>query len=359
MEMKSRMVKRRSMLAGLGAAAGAQALPPVEPRAVPRGASALPPRKVIVGTVMQPYWEKYPGLEKRLDQLEGNVDRMAEESKSRYGRGVDLAILPETSITGEADNDALAHSVPFEGPVGDRFARLARRRRCYIVVPTYLRESFDPGQCSNAAVLVGRNGEVIGVYRKMHLVVAADGKTMEGGATPGKDLPVFDCDFGKLGIQICYDMEFDDGWQALAGKGAELIAWPTQSPQTSQPAARAREQRCYIVSSTWRNNASIFEPTGKITAQIRPPKEILVQEIDLSYAMLPWSSKLKNGRAMWEAFGDRAGFRYYEDEDCGIFWSNDPRTPVRRMVRSLGLLEAEEELARVRAAYRRAGVPGY
>ncbi|MCC6393036.1 MAG: hypothetical protein IT167_20725, partial [Bryobacterales bacterium] len=72
-----------------------------------------------------------------------------------------------------------------------------------------------------------------------------------------------------------------------------------------------------------------------------------------------WSSKLKNGRAMWEAFGDRAGFRYYEDEDCGIFWSNDPRTPVRQMVRSLGLLEAEEEFERVRTAYRRAGVPGY
>jgi len=94
-------------------------------------------------------------------------------------------------------------------------------------------------------------------------------------------------------------------------------------------------------------------------AQIRPPKEILVQEIDLSYAILPWSSKLKNGRAMHEAFGGRVGFRYYEDEDCGIFWSNDPHTPVRQMVRSLGLLEAEEELGRVRAAYRRAGVPGY
>ncbi|MBV6431791.1 MAG: hypothetical protein IANPNBLG_01924 [Bryobacteraceae bacterium] len=358
MKMKGRTVKRRSVLAGLGAAAAAHALPPPESRVV-RVPSALPPRKVIVGTVMQPYWGEYPGLEKRLDQLDGDVERMAEESRSRYGRGVDLAILPETSITGEAGNDALARSVPFEGPVAERFTRLARRNRCYIVVSTYLREAFNPGQCSNAAVLVGRNGEVIGVYRKMHLVVGADGKTMEGGATPGRELPVFDCDFGKLGIQICYDMEFDDGWRALAGKGAELIAWPTQSPQTSQPAARAREQRCYIVSSTWRNNASIFEPTGKITAQIRPPKEILVQEIDLSYAILPWSSKLKNGRAIREAFGERAGFRYYEDEDCGIFWSNDPRTPVRRMVRSLGLLEAEEELQRVRAAYRRAGVPGY
>ena len=53
------------------------------------------------------------------------------------------------------------------------------------------------------------------------------------------------------------------------------------------------------------------------------------------------------------------GFRYYEDEDLGIFWSNDPATPIRRMTDALGLLEAEEDLARVRAVYGKAGVPGY
>jgi hypothetical protein len=206
---------------------------------------------------------------------------------------------------------------------------------------------------------VDRKGEVAGTYRKVHLVVAGDGRTMEGGSSPGRELPVFDCDFGKLAIQICYDMEFDRGWQELARKGAELIAWPTQSPQTAHPAARAMQQRCYIVSSTWRNNASVFEPTGKIVAQIRPPEQVLVQEIDLSYAILPWSSKLRNGKALQERYGEKIGFRYYEDEDCGIFWSNDPRMPVRQMVQSLGLLEAEEELARVRESYRKAGVLGY
>jgi hypothetical protein len=154
-------------------------------------------------------------------------------------------------------------------------------------------------------------------------------------------------------------MEFDRGWRELASKGAELIAWPTQSPQTAQPAARAAQQRCYIVSSTWRNNASVFEPTGKIAAQVKPPEQVLVHELDLSYAILPWSSKLRNGKALQERYGGKIGFRYYEDEDCGIFWSNDPRMPIGRMVESLGVLEAEEELARVRESYRKAGVLDY
>jgi len=353
------MVKRRSFLTGLGSAAAAQAAPPgVSGVPVRASSSGLPPRKVVVGTAMQPFWVKHPGLEARLDELVGIVDRMVQESKKAYGRGLDLAILPEVAITGEAGRDALATSVPFDGPVNKAFTQAAREHHCYIVVPTYLREANDSKVCSNAAILVGRQGEVMGTYRKVHLVVSGDGRTMENGTTAGKEQPVFDCDFGKLGIQICYDMEFDGGWEELGRKGADLIAWPTQSPQTAQPAARAMAQRYYIVSSTWRHNASMFEPTGKIVAQIRPPQQVLVREIDLSYAILPWSGKLRNGKALQEKYGDRIGFRYYEDEDCGIFWSNDARTPVRQMVQSLGLLEAEEELMRVRESYRKAGVPG-
>ena len=159
-------------------------------------------------------------------------------------------------------------------------------------------------------------------------MVSEDGRTLEGGCSPGQDVPVFDCDFGKLGIQICYDMEFDYGWNELASKGAELIAWPTQSPQTSQPAFRAMQNRCYIISSTWRNNASVFEPTGKIPAQTLSPDSTLVHQLDLSYAILPWQPKLQKGEALRKKYGDKVGFRYYEDEDCGIFWSNDPQFPL-------------------------------
>lgn len=304
---------------------------------------------------MQSFWGEYPGLPNRLHQLEQMVDQMAGQAKMKYGRSIDLAVLPETAITGEAGQEAVAHAVPFAGQVQDIFARKAREHSCYIVVPTYLLDSQEKKQCSNAAILIGRKGETIGTYRKRHLVVSLERGTMEGGATPGRDLPIFDCDFGKLGIQICYDMEFEDGWTELTRRGAELIAWPTQSPQTSQPAFRARQNRCYIVSSTWRHNASIFEPTGKIAAQIKPPQGILAHEIDLSYALLPWSAKLRNGEVLKKTYGDKVGFHYYEDEDCGIFWSNDPKIPVGEMARSLGLLELEEEMKRVREFYRKAG----
>jgi hypothetical protein len=125
---------RRTFLTGVGAAACAKGAPPLA--AQPKSTSHMPPRKVIVGTVMQPFWGEHPGLEKRLEQLATIVDRMSEESRRKYGRDLDLAILPETSISGEAGGDALAHAVPLDGAVRHTFARKAREHRCYIVVAT-------------------------------------------------------------------------------------------------------------------------------------------------------------------------------------------------------------------------------
>ena len=319
-----------------------------------RSTSDRPPNKVIIGTMMKGFWVEYPGLQNRLQELTGSIDKMAEQARRQYGRGLDLAVLPELAVTGEQVEAA----IPFDGAVKDAFATEARKQHCYVVVPMYLLEDAAKNIRTNVAILVGRNGDVVGTYRKVHLAVATGSDSFEGGATPGKQVSTFECDFGRLGIQICFDMDFDYGWTELARQGAQLVAWPTQWPGTSRPAFRAYANRYYIVSSTWRNNASVFEPTGKITAQVKPPGETLVQEVDLSYAILPWSSRLRNGNAFTEKYGDKAGFRYYEDEDLGLFWSNDPQTSVRRMVRALGLTENEEELERIRKLYDKAGLHG-
>jgi beta-ureidopropionase len=338
-----------------------------------RSTSDQPPRKVIVGTVMQPFWVKYPGLEQRLRELTELVDRMQSQSQKRYGRGLDLGILPEIAVTGEVQpgRGALGSSFPLEGPVQEAFSRKASQLRCYIVAPLYLLEDKAAGVCSNAAVLFGRKGEVVGIYRKVHLVVDQRTGSTENGATPGKQQPVFSCDFGKLGIQICYDMDFNSGWRDLARQGAEIVAWPSQSPQRSRPVARAIEGHYYIVSSTWRNNASVFEPTGKSASQIveRPgmyksadgllENNVLAEEIDLSYAIVPWSGPLQNGKLVSKTYGEKAGFHYYEDDDRGIFWSNDPKMTIRQMLRRLGLREEQEELQAARERYHQADVPGY
>jgi predicted amidohydrolase len=331
-----------------------------------------PPRKVIVGTAMRNFWVTYPGLEQRLSELAQMVDRMVEQSQKKYSRGLDLAVLPETVVTGDPNmrsscpypsrasgGAVLACAMTYEGAVQDVFARKAREHGCYIVVPMHLLENQAKKLCSNVSVVIDRKGETMGIYRKVHVAASGNTGLLEGGTTPGKQVPVFDCDFGRLGVQICFDIQFDYGWWELARKGAELVAWPTQSPQTARPAFRAMQHRYYIVSSTWRHNASVFGPLGRITAQIMRPEQVLAHEVDLSYAVIPWGPNLANGMGLKKKYGDKVGYTYYEEEDCGIFWSNDRQTTIAQMARSLDLKEAEEELQYVRNLYHKSGVPGY
>jgi len=305
------------------------------------------PRKVVIGTAMYAMWGDYPGVEKRLEALGEIIEEMAGQASARYsGARLDLVVLPEDAICGGRSGSAAERSVLLEGLVLEKMASVARRHGAYIVVPLFMVESDEQCLCTNAAALLDRDGNVAGIYRKVHPVAAKSSEVLEDGVAPGQEFPVFDCDFGRIGIQICFDIEFDDGWKSLARQGAELVAWPSQSPQTVRPAAYALRHRYYVVSSTWRNNAAIFEPTGMIAAQILPPERILVRQLDMSWMILPWQPDLRNGRALQERYADRVGFHYSEAEDRGLFWSNDPQLSIGRMARDLGLEGLDETIER-------------
>ncbi|MBN2581924.1 MAG: carbon-nitrogen hydrolase family protein [Planctomycetes bacterium] len=307
------------------------------------------PRKVIVGTSMFAMWGKYPGLKERLDQLGKLIDDMAAKAKEQYGRSIDIAALPEVAVTGGlplGPKDAL----PLAGQVQDYFAAKSREHNCYIAVPMMAKglDADDPDRTYNICALIGRKGELVGVYRKVHAVSSRGQDTVEGGATPGKDFPVFECDFGKVGMQICYDIAFDDGWETLGRKGAELVIWSTQSPGQIKSAFRAFVNDYYVLTSTWRNNASLLDPMGALVASITKPEErVLVTEIDLEYLLIPWQPKLENGKAFDKEFGQgTVGYRYSEAEDGGIFWSNDPKRSIKEMAKKLDLDWGDAEVQR-------------
>ena len=324
-----------------------------------RGAPARhdrPPRKVIVGTTMTRWYSNYPGLSGRLEQMRGLIDQMAVESRRRYGRSIDLALFTEYAVTAGKPGPAAEVAVPLDETIIEALGPKAREHKSYIVFGGVFRDIPATGACSNAAVVIDRRGRPAGRYVKVHPVldrVVPDGKVvLEGGVQPGAEYNVFDLDFGRVGVQICYDVEYPEGWRRLSEKGAELVLFPTQSPQLTRPGMYAATHEYWVVSSTFRNNASVFEPgTGLVAARIAEPAQTLVLEIDLSYLILPWSSRLRNGAAFREALGDRVGYRYSESEDRGLFWSNDPGRSIGEMARSLDLVEtASEQQARARDA---------
>jgi predicted amidohydrolase len=300
------------------------------------------PRKILVGTEIAGYdlIEKF-SLEQRFRRMDEYVDAMEAQARGKYpGKGLDLVLLGEYFMA--KGQEKLADNAVRLDEVLPRIATCAKHHGCYIVAPLVLREDGPVERYSNAAVLVGRDGKVVGIYRKVHLTTDLKYVLLEGGMTPGTNFPVFDCDFGRVGIQICFDMTFPDGWEALDKQGAELVLMPTETPQTIRPSMYALLHRYYIVSATPRNHAAVYNPIGMIEEEITQ-EGVLVHQIDLSYAIAGWDPGWDNGVALKRMFGDKVGYTYYFGEDCGIYWSNDPKTSIGQFLRPLGFPEPRDD----------------
>jgi predicted amidohydrolase len=298
-----------------------------------------PPRKMVVATMVADFSGP---LEARLALASRLVDEATHQAVAPgTGGAVDLVVFPEFAISREPAATAAQRAVKLTGLVEETLGRKAAEHHAWLVVPMTLQEPEAGGQISNAAVLFDRAGKLAGIYRKVHPIEDAPG-VFEGGVTPGAAYPVFECDFGRLGILICWDMSYDEAWAALAAGGAEIVVLPSASPQNIRPMAAAMRHRYYVVSSTPRDNASIFDPIGRTVAQTTTPG-VIVHRIDLAYAILHWSEGLHEGRALRERFGEAAvGGDYSTREDTGVFWSNDPRRSIGSMIRELGLREMPE-----------------
>ena len=158
----------------------------------------------------------------------------------------------------------LAQTIP--GPATAVLQEKARQYKMYVV--TSLLES-DGGRTYNAAVVMDREGRLVGKYRKTHLPLAE----VEDGITPGSDYPVFDTDFGRIGIMICWDAFFPETARILRLKGAEILFLPLAGDPGARhwdvtSRARAVDNGVYLVTSVSHGLASrIVDPDGEVVAE--------------------------------------------------------------------------------------------
>lgn len=193
----------------------------------------------------------------------------------------DLVVLGETipSANVKAKPDEIAETIP--GPSSTYFAGLAKQHRLHLVLSLYER---DRNLIYNTAVLLGPDGALIGRYRKVSLPPSEAAK----GIAPGKDYPVFDTAFGKVGLMVCYDGFFPEVARELTKNGAEVIAWPVWGCNPLLAQARACENHVFVVSSTFMKPedgwmlSAIYDQGGRPLARGEHWGSVAIAEVDLS-----------------------------------------------------------------------------
>lgn len=236
-----------------------------------------PPRKVRIGTVY---------LRPSSSTPERNMDMFCEQIDAAGRLGLDIVCLPEkfTKVGTTKDDDQLAKPIP--RPDTDRLGAAAKRNRIWVVASL---SELDGGRLFNTGILLDRNGVLKGKYRKVHLPLLE----WKSGVVPGHEYPVFETDFGRVAIQICYDWFFPEIAAIWGLKGAEIVfapTWGTTFPD--EPGRldggetvfrmRAFDNGIYLVPSVYDGNSMVINPLGRILASSNGRTGVFWCEVDLN-----------------------------------------------------------------------------
>jgi beta-ureidopropionase len=209
---------------------------------------------------------------------------------------------------------ASAEPIP-DGPTVKLMQERAKKHRMVIVAPLY--EEAMTGVYYNTAAVIDADGSYLGKYRKTHIPQVA-GFYEKFFFKPGNSgWPVFQTAYCKLGVYICYDRHFPEGWRALALNGAEYIVNPSATVaglsqylwELEQPAS-AVANGCYIGAvnrvgheAPWNigefyGSSYFVNPRGKIIAKASSDKDELISaEMDMNM--------VREVRNLWQFFRDR------------------------------------------------------
>ena len=262
------------------------------------------------------------------NDVQANVDKgilWLEKAVRDYQ--AELVVFPETVTTGyETNLDAyelwdLVDEAP--GRITHAVQAAAKDLGVHVVWPSY-RRGGERGVVYNSAILIGPDGEIIGIYDKTH---PAPWERTDGGgwATVGDRADVFKTSLGDIGMIICYDGDFPELSRLLAVKGAEIIIRVSALQRSYDiwyitNAARAYDNHVYLLASNLIGpdaggnygfgHSMILTPIAWRLAQARGTEEIIAAKLDpdpLRY--ITWGSKsLQN----FDHLEDR-NLKLYED----------------------------------------------
>ena len=210
---------------------------------------------------------------------------------------------------------ALTERVP-DGPTTRLMQDLARKHRQVLVVPIY--EEDLTGIYYNTAAVIDSDGSYLGKFRKIHIPHCNPGFWEKFYFRPGNlGYPVFDTQVGKVGVYICYDRHFPEGWRELGLNGAELVFNPSATVaglseylwKLEQPAAACNN--IYFVGAINRPGkeepwnigefygCSYFvNPRGQVIAEgPRSEDAVVVADLDLNL--------IREVRNVWQFYRDR------------------------------------------------------
>jgi beta-ureidopropionase len=272
----------------------------------------------------------------REERVKGILDRM----NQMVGMKPDVICLPELFDTmwvqEQKPVSEVAEDEKVPGPVASKIAAFAKKNKCYVVCPMFTRNN---GHFYNSALLIDRKGNIAGVYHKTHPVKSEiiPDQAYKGGVIPGAiDQPVIQTDFGKVGMQICYDAYWSDGWDNLRDKGADVVFFPSAMPAGRALNYYAVKNNYYVVSSTG-DDARIIDISGNdidCTSDFTRISWATVNVNKVNVDVWPANEKIAD---LYKKYGNKVGVKVWDTTDVITIENRDPQLDLAAVLKEFDI----------------------
>ena len=233
---------------------------------------------------------------------EKNINNAVKLIEKVSAEGADIAVFPEMFCCPYDNSFFMAFGEEEGGLAYKAMSSAAKKFGIYVVAGTMPELVED--KIYNTSYVFDRNGKQIAKHRKMHLfdIDIEGGQRFKESDTlsPGKEVTVFETEFCKIGLAVCYDIRFPELSRLMAKEGAEVIIVPGAFNMTTGPAhwelhfrARALDNQVYTIGvSPARDyeasyhsygNSIVATPWGNVVCRLDEKEDYIIQEIDIDY----------------------------------------------------------------------------
>lgn len=215
----------------------------------------------------------------------------------------DFVILPEMFCCPYQTENFPIYAEKEGGPVWQQLSGYAKQYGIYLIGGS-MPEKDAEGNVYNTSYIFDREGKQIGKHRKVHLfdIDVKGGQTFKESdtLTAGDRETVFDTEFGKMGVMLCFDIRFPELSRMMVNDGAKVIFVPAAFNMTTGPAhwelsfrTRALDNQIYMVGCAPARDVSagyiswghsiVTDPWGRVTGMLDENEGILLAELDMDY----------------------------------------------------------------------------
>ncbi|WP_345029543.1 carbon-nitrogen hydrolase family protein [Ravibacter arvi] len=229
--------------------------------------------------------------------------------------------------------------------IQDFIAATATQNKCYIAFGTLLTD--EAGNLRNAAVLVDRKGKQAGIYYKNFPTIGE----IESGIVSGTESPVFECDFGRVGMAICFDLNFEELRDSFAEKKPDVLLFMSMYHGGHMQKNWAYACRSYFVGAiSGRGTPSeVRDPLGEVVASTSNYNNYATATINLNSRLVHLGYNFEKLSLLKARYGSNV---HIKDPGClgpVLVTGLDEKIPIDRMLKEFEIENMHDYYNRSRA----------